>query len=128
MFRCDRCGENFARIDNLTRHINRRYRCRPKDQEDSETSVNEEKKLKFETNEEKRPRYTVKATDKDTSSDDDIPEFDGAEFCGDKPLRRETLYKMMKMLKIPRHRWERIASEELKYRQVKYTAIQQIPY
>ena len=101
MFRCDRCGEDFARIDNLTRHINRRYRCRPKDQEDSETPVNEEKKLKFETNEEKRLRYTVKTPDKDTSSDNDIPEFDGAEFCGDKPLRRETLYKMMKMLRIP---------------------------
>ena len=44
-------------------------------------------------------------------------------FCGDKPLRRETLYKMRKMLKIPKHRWDRIASEELEYRQD--TAIQQ---
>ena len=115
MFRCDRCGEDFARMDNLTRHINRRYRCRLKNQEDSDTPVNEEK----------RSRYSVKTPDKGPDSDDNIPEFDGAEFCGDKPLRRETLYKMMKMLKIPEHRWERIASEELEYRQVKDTAIQQ---
>ena len=98
MFRCDRCGEDFARMDNLARHINRRYRCHPKDLEDSDTPANEEK----------RSRYVVKTSDKDP--DDDIPEFDGAEFCGDKLLRRETLYKMMKMLKIPvkEHRWERI--------------------
>ena len=111
MLRCDRCGEEFARIDNLTRHINRRYRCRPKDQEYSDTPANEEK----------RSRHAVKTPDKDSGSDDEIPEFDGAEFCGDMPLRRETLYKMMKMLKIPEHRWERIASEELEYLQVKDT-------
>ena len=60
-----------------------------------------------------------------TSSDDEIPTFDGAEFCSDKPLRRETLYKMMKMLKIPKRRWEHVASEELEYQQVKDAAIQQ---
>ena len=123
MLRCDRCGEDFARMDNLTRHINRRYRCRPEDQEDSGIPANEEKKLKFEANEEKRSRYAVKTPDK--GPDDDIPEFDVAEFCGDKPLRRETLYKMMKMLKIPEHRWDHIVSEELEYRQVKDTGIQQ---
>ena len=37
------------------------------------------------------------------SSDDEILTFDGAEHCGDKPLRRETLYKMIKILKIPEH-------------------------
>ena len=116
MFRCDRCGEDFARIDSLSRHRNRRYRCRP---EGSDTPANEEKKLKFEANQEKR--YAVKTSDKDL--DDDIPEFDGAEFCDDKPLKRETLYKMMKMLKIPEHRWERIASKELEYR--RNTAIHQ---
>ena len=120
MFRCDRCGEDFARMDSLSRHRNRRYRCHPKDQEDSDTPANEEKKLKFD--EEKRPRH-AKTTD--MISDNEIPEFDGAEFCGDKPLRRETLYKMMKMLKIPGHRWERIASEELEYRQRRDTAIPQ---
>ena len=108
MLRCDRCGEDFARMDNLARHRNRRYRCHP---EGSDTSANEAK----------ISRYAAKTSDKDP--DDDIPEFDGAEFCGDKALKRETIYKMMKMLKIPEHRWECIASKELEYRQD--TAIQQ---
>ena len=32
MIRCERCGEDFARKDNLTRHRNRRYPCQPKDE------------------------------------------------------------------------------------------------
>ena len=43
----------------------------------------------------------------------EIPTFHGAEFSGNKPLTRETLNKMMKMLKIPEHRWENIAKEFL---------------
>ena len=50
------------------------------------------------------------------SPDNEIPSFDGAEFCGDKPLTRKTLSKMMKMLKIPEHKWNQIADEELQER------------
>ena len=43
---------------------------------------------------------------------DNIPTFDGAEFCDVKPKSDETLIKIMKMLKIPRHRHARILKEE----------------
>ena len=43
---------------------------------------------------------------------DNIPTFDGAEFCDKKPKSDETLIKIMKMLKIPRHRHARILKEE----------------
>ena len=42
--------------------------------------------------------------------DDDIPYFDGDEFSGKITKSRETLNRMMKMLKIPEERWERIAT------------------
>ena len=34
-------------------------------------------------------------------NDSKIPTFDGAEFCGDKPLSDETLLRMMEMLDVP---------------------------
>ena len=42
----------------------------------------------------------------------DSPTFDGAEFCDKKPKSDETLIKIRKMLKIPRHRHARILKEE----------------
>ena len=51
---------------------------------------------------------------------EEIPTFDGAEFCGEKPVSRETLDKMMKMLNIPEERRERIAREEEKYQKEKF--------
>ena len=51
MFKCDRCGEDFARIDSSSRHRNRRYRCHPKDQEDFDDLNVKEKKSKFDNNE-----------------------------------------------------------------------------
>ena len=42
----------------------------------------------------------------------DIPTFDSAEFCGKKPLSDETLIKIRKMLKIPRHPHASIVKEE----------------
>ena len=43
---------------------------------------------------------------------EEIPTFDGAEFCGEKSVSRETLYKMMEMLNIPEERREEIPSKE----------------
>ena len=51
--------------------------------------------------------------------DDDIPYFDGDEFSGKIPKSRETLNRMMKMLKIPEERWERIATGVLEEEQAK---------
>ena len=47
-----------------------------------------------------------------TSISQDIPTFDGAEFSGDKPLSRETLFKIMEMLGIPEEKRERFAEGE----------------
>ena len=44
----------------------------------------------------------------------EIPSFDGAEFSGEKAKSRETLNRMMKMLKIPEQRWGSIATDILK--------------
>ena len=41
-------------------------------------------------------------------NDSEIPTFDGAEFCGEKPLSDETLLKMMEMLSVPHNRRARI--------------------
>ena len=38
----------------------------------------------------------------------DIPTFDGAEFCGEKPLCDETLLKMMEILSVPHNKRGRI--------------------
>ena len=93
---CDYCSASFTRSDNLTRHKN--HHC----------------KAGEEPRETKRRRFsTVSPVNKNLELDDDIPTFDGDEFCGNKPLTRETLNKMMKMLKIPEYRWGRIAAAEL---------------
>ena len=48
-----------------------------------------------------------------SNSNDDNPMLDGAEFCGGKPLTRQTLNKMLKMLSVPEHKWNKIVDEEL---------------
>ena len=115
MHSCHECDVSFTREDNLIRH--QKYHCIQPSKDNSKNVLS--KRHHVERN------RTLDGESTSTSSDNEIPTFDGAEFCGDKPLRRETLYKMMKMLKTPGHRWERIASKELEYRQVKDTAIQQ---
>ena len=44
---------------------------------------------------------TSSKTSKLSMNDSEIPVFDGAEFCGDKPLSDETLLRMMEMLNVP---------------------------
>ena len=56
--------------------------------------------------------------------DVEIPEFDGAEFMPDKLKSRETVYKMMKLLKIPEEKWESIATDfMIEERQMKQRSI-----
>ena len=43
----------------------------------------------------------------------EIPTFDGDEFCGNKPLTRPTLNRIMKMMHMAEDRWDRIATAEL---------------
>ena len=115
MYSCHGCNTAFTREDNLIRH--KKYHCIQSSKDNDKNTQSKRYPV------ERKPTLDSESTS--TSSDDEIPEFDGAEFCGDKPLRCETLYKMMKMLKIPGHRWERIAIEELEYRQRRDTAIPQ---
>ena len=62
-----------------------------------------------------RKTYRTADLDKEAStfSDEIPPTFDGDEFCGNKSLTRPTLNRIMKMMKIPEDRWDRIATAEL---------------
>ena len=99
---CELCGNDFARRDSLARHKRRRYRC--DGDEEYHTAHRERRKPNYDDS-------TV--VEKALSNSNDIPTFDGAEFCGDKPLTRQTLNKMMKMLRVPEHKWNQIVDEEL---------------
>ena len=52
---------------------------------------------------------------------DDIPVFGGDEFCGNIPVSRETLNKITKLLRIPEHRWNQIATGILEQDETKKT-------
>ena len=104
-FKCKRCGEDFARKGNLTRHKKRKYPCGDTvDRDVCEAAPRQRKRIseEYDFNEETSQ-----------SDDDDIPTFDGDEFCGNKPKSRETLNKMMKLLKVPEHRWDKIGTSIL---------------
>ena len=113
MHSCHICGLDFSRRDILSRHLKRKYPCdaqnvqsRKVDQNNNEpSSINE-------LNHTKRS---------ECMSAKEIPTFDGAEFSGEKPVSRETLYKMMEMLNVPEERREEIAREEEKYYEKKMT-------
>ena len=102
MLSCKDCGTGFGREDNLRRHKN--HHCKGGERD--------------EACEPKRGRIskTYRGADLDNETPtfgDEIPTFDGDEFCGNKPLTRQTLYRMMKMMRIPEDRWDRIATAEL---------------
>ena len=110
---CDECDVSFTRADNLKRHLN--YHC-------SKSFISDGGKGSGSRN---RSRSSVKRVVVDNNADEcsgsdyykhDIPSFDGDEFCGNKSLTRETLYRMMKHLGIPEKRWNKLAEEEMKYR------------
>ena len=117
---CDRCGESFARQDNLTRHKNRKNRC------DSTQSVDRTdqaaEKRKHIDGDSWKPSKRLKEDrilqESEQSETETIPKriptFDGNEFSGNKSLTRDTLYRMMEMLKVPEHRQDKIATEILK--------------
>ena len=108
---CDECGVTFTRADNLKRHLN--YHC---------------SKLFISNLSDGSGRCNCHGSSVQRSVVDngvnecsgnreyDIPSFDGDEFCDNKPLTQETLYRMMKQLGIPENRWNKLATKELKYR------------
>ena len=95
---CSKCGKCLASRHSLSRHKN--HHCKSGEKLTDEESCGA-----------KRRRISVVSTvNKNPELDYDIPTFDGDEFCGNKPKSRETLNRMMKMMKIPEHRWAKIAT------------------
>ena len=102
MLLCEDCGTSFCREDNLKRHKN--HHCKGDERGKTYESI------------QGRIRKTYRTTDLDNETStfsDEIPTFDGDEFCGNKSLTRPTLNRIMKMLKMSEDRWDRIATAEL---------------
>ena len=103
MFSCNDCGTSFGREDNLKRHMN--YHC--KGTEWDETCEPKQGHIR-------KSYKTAGLLDSETPTfSAEIPTFDGDEFCGNKPLTRPTLNRIMKMMNMPEDRWDRIATAEL---------------
>ena len=97
MHSCYICSFQFSRQDALSRHLKRKYPCdRQNRKQYDPTSRNQSEQIECET---------IKK---------EIPTFDGAEFCGKKPISHETLDKIMEMLDIPVGRREGIKRAEEK--------------
>ena len=90
---CEKCNGSFARKDSLSRHHLQKYPCDGVKSEDIQIFS---------------PMKSDRVPNKHFAS---IPCFDGNEFIEGKPKSKETLYKMMKMLRVPENNWDRIANE-----------------
>ena len=116
MHSCNQCGKTFTRGDNLKRH--EKLHCTDIAGYRGTESKNCRKRIKLDLDEQEPQEQHVMKNDqsgfKKEVIPNRIPTIDGDEFSGKKPKSRETLYKMMKILKIPDHRWESIATDILK--------------
>ena len=114
---CNRCGWKFNRKFNLTQHLtNRKTPCNSSSR--WETSYQTEaSKVSDEDSQRFARKRRFSFDDKNISpiQDNKIPTFAGDEFSGKKSKSRETIYKMMEMMKIPEHRQDKIAVEILKH-------------
>ena len=88
---CERCGNDFARRDSLAWHRRWKYGC-GEDEECDTARRGERWKANYYYND----STVVKKVLLLSNSNDDNPTFDGAELCGDTPLTRQTLNKMLK--------------------------------
>ena len=106
MLSCEDCGTSFGREANLRRHKN--HHCKGGERDEA----CEPKRGRI--------RKTYRGTNlgiEISTFGDKIPTFGGDLFYGNKPLTRQTLYRMMKMMRIPEDRWDRIATaEQLEWR------------
>ena len=111
---CSRCNNSFATRQSLWNH---KQRCRGTqyDMENNKETFHDYRKDDYQIfgrKESADGSTNAKVQKVVTEDEDDIPYFDGDEFDGKIPKSRETLNKMMKMLKIPKERWDRIATAE----------------
>ena len=102
-FKCDQCPKIYATRQGRWRHKRNDHK------ESSLMMVKPEKMMNL--------AESIKSSTSGALQDvqdpvNDISTFDGAEFCGKKSLSDETLIKIRKMLKIPRHRHASILKEE----------------
>ena len=107
--KCAECDGVFTRSDNLKRHMD--YHCN--NLSISDTTKGSGCNIGSTAN---RSAVNNGSVDCSGNLKCHIPTFDGREFCKDKSLTRETLYKMMNHLGIPEKRWSKLATAELKYR------------
>ena len=63
---------------------------------------------------------------RELSLNDNIPYFDGDEFCGRSLKSRETLNIMMKLLRIPEHYWDCIARDVLEEEKAREVVVEDI--
>ena len=112
-YKCKQCSKLYATRQSRWKH---QQRCRgvQYDQKEKE-AIHDYRKEDYqvldhsESADRSRKPKIQKLVNED---DDDIPTFDGNEFIGKQPVPRKTLYKIMKMLKIPEERWNWIATAE----------------
>ena len=79
MLSCEDCDTRFGREDNLRRHKN--HHCNGG--EKSETCKPNRERMS-------KTYGSVGLDNEIQNSDDEIPTFDGDEYCGNKPLTRQT--------------------------------------
>ena len=109
MYTCKQCKKCFQSLSKLEEHRRRQKPCRPA------THLCDlcDKALASSKSLWNHKQLCRKRRETSSVVVAEIPTFDGAEFSGNKPLTRETIYKMMKMLKIPEHRRKNIVKERL---------------
>ena len=93
---CSACSREFTRNSNLIRH--QKDRCK---------ALEKQKYSSYQ-------QRVIENEQLSGSKKEEIPTFDSDEFSGKKPKSRETIYKMMKTMKIPEHRWGKIAADIVK--------------
>ena len=112
---CGRCNKGLASYRSLCNH---KQRCREEFSvgrvaynKIREKAVPRKRSLGYEIPTIDGNKFSRKRISDD--DDDEIPTFDGDQFCGNKLLTQQTLNRMMKLLKIPKEKWDQVAKEEL---------------
>ena len=115
---CSRCNSSFATRQSLWNHKQRCRGMQYNDHKNKETFHDYRKDdyqifdRKWSADAATNAKGKKSVNEIVNEDDDDIPYFDGDEFSGKIPRSRETLIKIMKMLKIPEERWACIATAE----------------
>ena len=95
---CSSCNNSFATRKSLWNH---KQRCRSLQYD--EQKENDQILGGIDSADKSK---NTKVQNLTNENDDEIPTFDGNEFTRKKPVSRETLYQIMKMLKIPIECWD----------------------